>query len=134
MLDPAKPDHGCYTNDRLSDLTNSVWHVLTAKPLIFLEFGADAKSGFHAGANPQKFSQEFQAESYRQTLAVADKLPMLRGLSLWTLKDFRSPRGQNRDFQMGWNHKGLILETGQHKQVVDVPARSYIVKASAANR
>jgi hypothetical protein len=85
-LDPAKPDHGCYTNDGLSELTNSVWHVPTGKPLIFSEFGAYAKSGFHAGANPQKFSQEFQAEFYRQTLAVEDKLPMLRGLSLWTLR------------------------------------------------
>jgi hypothetical protein len=35
---------------------------------------------------------------------------------------------------MGWNHKRLILETGQHKQPFDVLARYYLVKASAANR
>jgi beta-glucuronidase len=143
MADPLAGDldivsintyNGWYTNDRLSDLTGSVWHVPTDKPLIFSEFGADAKAGFHAGANPQKFSEEFQAEFYRQTLAMADKLPMLRGLSPWILKDFRSPRRQNPDFQMGWNRKGLISETGQRKQAFDVLARYYLSKASAATR
>jgi beta-glucuronidase len=130
----AKPDYGWYTNDRLADLTNSVWYVPTDKPLIFSEFGADAKSGFHAGTKPQKLSQEFPAEFYRKTLAIADKLPMLRGLSPWTLKDFRSPRRQNPDFQMGWNRKGLISETGQRKQAFDVLAHYYLAKALAANR
>jgi beta-glucuronidase len=143
MADPLAGDldivsintyNGWYTNDRLSDLTGSVWHVPTDKPLIFSEFGADAKAGFHAGANPQKFSEEFQAEFYRQTQAMADKLPMLRGLSPWILKDFRSPRRQNPDFQMGWNRKGLISETGQRKQAFDVLARYYLAKASAKTR
>ena len=106
----------------------------TDKPLIFWEFGAEAKLGFHAAANPQKFSEEFHAEFYRQTLAMADKLPMLRGLSSWILKDFRSPRRQNPDFQMGWNRKGLISETGQRKQAFEVLARYFLAKTSAANR
>jgi len=65
---------------------------------------------------------------------MADKLPMLRGVSPWILKDFRSPRRQNPDFQMGWNRKGLISETGQRKQAFDVLARYFLAKASSAKR
>ena len=143
MADPLAADldvlaintyNGWYTPDRLTDLPNSVWHVPTDKPLIFSEFGADAKAGFHAGASPQKFSEEFQAEFYRKTLEMSDQLPTLRGMSPWILKDFRSPRRQNPDFQQGWNRKGLISETGQRKQAFDVLAAYYAAKAAKAAR
>ena len=101
------------------------------KPLVFSEFGADAKAGFHDGGAGQKFSEEFQAEYYRKTLAMADELPTLRGMSPWILKDFRSPRRQNPDFQQGWNRKGLISETGQHKMAFDVLAHYYQAKDQA---
>lgn len=123
--------NGWYTNDRLADLPGSVWHVPANKPLVFSEFGADAKAGFHDGGAGQKFSEEFQAEYYRKTLAMADSLPTLRGMSPWILKDFRSPRRQNPDFQQGWNRKGLISETGQHKMAFDVLAHYYQAKDQA---
>lgn len=138
MADPLAGDvdivavntyNGWYTPDRLADLPASVWHVPADKPLVLSEFGADAKADFHAPDTMQKFSEEFQAEFYRQTLAMADRLPTLRGTSPWILKDFRSPRRQNPDFQIGWNRKGLISETGQHKQAFDVLARYYAGKA-----
>jgi beta-glucuronidase len=118
--------NGWYTQDRLADLPGSVWRVPAGKPLIFSELGADAKSGFHdeRGA-PRKFSEEYQAEYYRKTLEMADRMPTLRGLSPWILKDFRSPRRQNPDFQQGWNRKGLISETGQRKQAFGVLASYY---------
>lgn len=122
--------NGWYTQDRLADLPGSVWHVPANKPLIFSEFGADAKAGFHdTRAAPRKFSEEYQAQYYRQTLAMAAKQPTLRGVSPWILKDFRSPRRQNPDFQQGWNRKGLISETGQRKQAFDVLAAWYQAKA-----
>ncbi|MFA6606630.1 MAG: glycoside hydrolase family 2 TIM barrel-domain containing protein [Sphingomonas sp.] len=121
--------NGWHTADRLTDLASSVWHVPADKPLIFSEFGADARAGFH-DPKQQKFSEEFQAEYYRKTLAMADQLPTLRGMSPWILKDFRSPRRQNPDFQQGWNRKGLISETGQHKQAFDVLAGYYLGKAA----
>lgn len=118
--------NGWYTPDRLADLPGSVWHVPAGKPLIFSEFGADAKAGFEdERAAPRKFSEQFQADFYRRTLEMADRIPTLRGLSPWILKDFRSPRRQNPDFQQGWNRKGLISETGQRKQAFKVLADDY---------
>lgn len=112
--------NGWYGDDRLADVPAIEWRVPADKPLIFSELGADAKAGFHdARAMPQKFSEEYQADYYRQTLAMAAKIPNLRGLSPWILKDFRSPRRQNA-FQQGWNRKGLMSETGQHKLAFDV--------------
>ena len=56
---------------------------------------------------------------------MAKKIPFLRGLSPWILKDFRSPRRQHPVFQQGWNRKGLVSETGQHKMAFDVLAKHY---------
>jgi beta-glucuronidase len=56
---------------------------------------------------------------------MAHKVPTLRGLSPWILKDFRSPRRQHPDFQQGWNRKGLISETGARKQAFGVLAGYY---------
>ncbi len=121
--------NGWYTADRLSDLPATRWNVPTDKPLVFSEFGADALAGFH---KPQKFSEDYQADYYRATLAMADKLPTLRGMSPWILKDFRSPRRQNPDFQMGWNRKGLISETGVRKMAFYVLSDYYQAKDKAA--
>ncbi|HSI19834.1 MAG TPA: glycoside hydrolase family 2 TIM barrel-domain containing protein [Sphingomonas sp.] len=141
MADPLAADldvlaintyNGWYTADHLADLSASVWHVPANKPLIFSEFGADARAGFHDLTGPQKFSEEYQADFYRATLRMADALPTLRGMSPWILKDFRSPRRQNPDFQQGWNRKGLISETGQRKQAFDVLAGYYAGKAAGA--
>jgi beta-glucuronidase len=121
--------NGWYTQDRLTDLARSEWRVPVDKPLIFSEFGADARAGFHDPANKQKFSEEFQADYYRATLGMADHVPTLRGMSPWILKDFRSPRRQNPDFQQGWNRKGLISETGQRKEAFGVLSDYYGAKA-----
>jgi len=117
---------GWYTPDRLDDLASFSFRVPANKPLIFSEFGADAKAGFHdPRALPEKFSEEYQAEFYRKTLGMVDRIPTLRGMSPWILKDFRSPRRQNPEFQQGWNRKGLISETGQRKQAFAVLAGYY---------
>jgi len=126
--------NGWYTADRLTDLAATTWHIPADKPLIFSEFGADARAGFHDLGGPQKFSEEFQADFYRATLGMADRLPTLRGMSPWILKDFRSPRRQNPDFQQGWNRKGLISETGQRKQAFDVLARYYRSREATAKQ
>lgn len=121
--------NGWYSSDRLSDLPAIEWHTPADKPLIFSEFGADAKAGFHdRRATPQKFSEEFQRDYYQATLAMARKITTLRGMSPWVLKDFRSPRRQNA-FQRGWNRKGLVSETGQHKLAFAVLAQYYAARA-----
>jgi beta-glucuronidase len=118
--------NGWYSDDRLADVPAIGWRVPADKPLVLSEFGADAKAGFHdTRSTPRKFSEEFQADYYRQTLAMAAKIPSLAGMSPWILKDFRSPRRQHPVFQQGWNRKGLISETGQRKLAFDVLAGFY---------
>ena len=108
-----------------ADLPNIAWRTDQNKPLILSEFGADAKAGFHDARAATKFSEEYQAEFYRRTLAMAAKIPFLRGMSPWILKDFRSPQRQHPIYQQGWNRKGLMSETGQGKQAFDVLAGYY---------
>ena len=82
-----------------------------------------------------QFSYEkLRADFYRKTLGMVDRIPTLRGMSPWILKDFRSPRRQNPEFQQGWNRKGLISETGQRKQAFDVLANYYAAKAGTVAR
>ena len=118
--------NGWYTADALANIPSMEWRSRYCKPLIFSEFGADALAGYRDDpANPHKFSEEFQAEYYRQTLAMAAKVPFLRGLAPWILKDFRSPRRQHPVYQQGWNRKGLVSETGVRKEAFDVLAERY---------
>jgi beta-glucuronidase len=133
--DPIAPDldvlaantyNGWYSHDPLPTLPSIEWREPVDKPLIFSEFGAEALAGYHDDpANPHKFSEEFQAEFYRQTLAEASKISFLRGMSPWILKDFRSPNRQHPIYQQGWNRKGLESETGQRKQAFDILANYY---------
>lgn len=117
--------NGWYSGDRLEDLPAIAWRSGHGKPLILSEFGADAKKGFYDPETPRKFSEDFQAEYYRQTLAMAEKIPFLAGMSPWILKDFRSPRRQHPVWQQGWNRKGLVSETGQRKLAFEVLADHY---------
>jgi beta-glucuronidase len=94
------------------------------RPLVLSEFGADALAGYRNDGN-KKFTEEYQAEYYRKTLAMADRIPTLRGMSPWILKDFRSPRREHPVFQNGWNRKGLLSETGARKQAFGVLAEYY---------
>lgn len=122
---------GWYSNDALASLPQQQWRAPAAKPLIFSEFGAGAQAGYRdAASEPHKFSEEYQAEYYRQTLAMAAKVPFLAGMSPWILKDFRSPRRQHPVFQQGWNRKGLISETGVRKQAFFVLAEEYRRRAT----
>jgi beta-glucuronidase len=124
--------NGWYTGDRLADLASISWRSTIRKPLIFSDFGAEALAGFHDFyGSPRKFSEEYQAEYYRQTLAMADRIPFLRGMSPWILKDFRSPRRQNPLYQQGWNRKGLISETGRRKLAFEVLAAYYRRRAQS---
>ena len=116
---------GWYGDDTLADVARLRWDVPADKPLLFSEFGADAQAGFQDARLRRKFSEDFQVDYYRATLAMAAKVPTLRGLSPWVLKDFRSPRREHPVFQNGWNRKGLISETGQRKAAFEFLADYY---------
>ena len=117
--------NGWYSEDPLPSLPDFVWRSPYDKPLIFSELGAAAKAGFHDPTRSHKFSEEFQADYYKYTLAMASRIPFLRGMSPWVLKDFRSPRRQHPIYQQGWNRKGLVSPTGERKEAFGVLAGYY---------
>lgn len=124
---------GWYGSDRLEDIGSLVWDLPENKPFLFSEFGAGAKFGLREGGlSPGKFTEDYQANYYRATLAMADEIPSLAGMSPWILKDFRSPRRQLPGVQDGWNRKGLVSETGERKLAFDVLAQWYRSKAAEA--
>ncbi|HLA73318.1 MAG TPA: glycoside hydrolase family 2 TIM barrel-domain containing protein [Steroidobacteraceae bacterium] len=133
-VDPADGNHrivddpfGAYTDllsfnqyigwyDGLPDkLKNIRWTFGYDKPVLISEFGADALQGKH-GDRLTRFSEEYQEDLYRQTLAMLEKIPQWRGTTPWILTDFRSPRRPLPNIQDGWNRKGLIGENGVKKK------------------
>ena len=147
--DPADP-HLKIVDDPLASLTDIVsfneyvgwyaglpddcakikWVVPYSKPVIISEFGADALQGFHA-TRLTRFSEEFQADVYRETLPMLERIPQLRGMSPWILCDFRSPRRPLAGIQDGWNRKGLIGSNGVRKEAFFVLQKYYAGKAAA---
>jgi beta-glucuronidase len=115
---------GWYGGDTLDAVAKLTWEVPADRPLILSEFGADALAGYR-NDGMKKFTEEYQAEYYRKTLAMAERIPTLRGMSPWILKDFRSPRREHPVFQNGWNRKGILSETGVRKQAFGVLADYY---------
>ncbi|HAZ02686.1 MAG: beta-glucuronidase [Bacteroidetes bacterium GWA2_40_14] len=98
--------------DKCSQIT---WEITQNKPVLISEFGADARFGFHADSLT-RFSEEYQAYVYTETLKMFSKIPQLSGFSPWILVDFRSPRRVLPNIQDGWNRKGLISSGGERKQ------------------
>jgi len=106
------------------------WSVKYNRPVFISEFGADAKQGFHADALT-RFSEEYQADVYKRTLPMLEKIPGFTGCTPWILCDFRSPRRQLPGIQDGWNLKGLIGHNGEKKMAFDVLKNFYDEKAKA---
>ncbi|AOS43080.1 Beta-glucuronidase [Lacunisphaera limnophila] len=112
------------------DCAKAKWIINYNKPVIVSEFGADALQGLH-GDRRARFTEEFQADLYAQTLTMLEKIPQLRGMTPWILCDFRSPRRHLPNIQDGWNRKGLIGENGTRKMAFGVLQEYYARKAAA---
>ena len=104
------------------------WSIKYQKPVFISEFGADAKQGFHADALT-RFSEEYQADVYKRTLPMLEKIPSFSGCTPWILCDFRSPRRPLPGIQDGWNIKGLIGHDGKKKMAFTVLKNFYNEKA-----
>jgi beta-glucuronidase len=115
--------------DKIDQIT---WSIKYDKPVIISEFGGDARQGFHADALT-RFSEEYQAEVYRRTLPMLEKIPGFSGCTPWVLCDFRSPRRLLPGIQDGWNIKGLISRQGQKKLAFSVLKDFYAEKAKAGD-
>jgi len=98
------------------------------KPVIITETGADAKAG-RMGSSALLFSEEHQAEIYRQQIAILTTAAYIRGITPWILYDFRAERRQTA-VQRGWNLKGLIAaDKTTKKKAFTVLAEFYRQKA-----
>ncbi|MGK7370040.1 MAG: glycoside hydrolase family 2 protein [Candidatus Halalkalibacterium sp. M3_1C_030] len=104
------------------------WKIKQNKPVMVSEFGAGAKQGFHADSLT-RWSEEYQAYLYRETLKMIEKIDQLKGLSPWILVDFRSPRRQLPEIQDEWNRKGLISNEGIMKEAFYILQSYYENKA-----
>lgn len=100
------------------------WNVPYGKPVIFSEFGSEALYGNH-GSESYLWQEEYQAQNYRDNLAMLPTIPNLVGTSPWVLFDFRSPYRMNAEWQQGWNRKGLISDRGYRKMAWHVLKEYY---------
>ncbi len=97
------------------DISHYTWQNPLGKPVIISEFGAGAKAGLH-GPDTQMFTEEYEANVYRQQFQMFDKIPFLRGITPWVLMDFRSPMRQLPGIQDDYNRKGLVSDKGEKKK------------------
>ena len=111
-------------------IDRTTWSIKWNKPVVVSEFGADAKQGLH-GDVAARFTEEYQADLYRRTLPMLDKIPGFSGCTPWILTDFRSPRRPLAGIQDGWNIKGLTGHNGEKKMAFDVLKNFYAEKAKA---
>jgi len=109
---------------RPEDADTSQWESKYRKPLVVSEFGADALYGKHGGAG-DRWTEEYQANLYVHQLGMIRKIPGLVGISPWVLMDFHSPRRPLPGIQDYYNRKGLVSNTGQHKQAFYVLQKFY---------
>ncbi len=105
------------------------WEISYDKPVFISEFGGDAKQGLH-GDKTHRWTEEYQADLYRQSLAMFDRIDGLVGFSPWILVDFRSPRRVLPGVQDGFNRKGLISNEGVKKESFSILQKYYADKAA----
>ena len=94
------------------------------KPLIMSEFGGDALFGYHGDASA-RWTEEYQENLYQHQIAMLKRIPFLRGMTPWILKDFRSPRRTLPRLQDFFNRKGLVSDHGEKKKAFFVLQKFY---------
>jgi beta-glucuronidase len=106
------------------DADRRQWESKYAKPLIVSEFGGEAPYGKHGDASA-RWTEEYQANLYVHQLAMIRRIPGFAGTSPWVLMDFHSPRRLLPGIQDYYNRKGLVSNTGEHKQAFYVLQKFY---------
>ena len=104
------------------------WKNAYDKPVVITEFGGGALYGYH-GDELTRWTEEFQENLYRHNIEMLSKVPFIKGLSPWILKDFRSPKRLLPHIQDYWNRKGLISDQGQKKKAFYILQDFYRNKA-----
>ena len=120
---------GWYGKRTPGEIANVSFRNSYDKPMMFSEFGAGALYG-HRGPREERWTEDYQAWLFEETLKVVEETPGCVGLAPWLLKDFRSPRRWHGRFQDLWNRKGLVSPEGHRKQAFFVLQEYYRRKAS----
>jgi beta-glucuronidase len=105
---------GWYGGKTTDCLTRS-WNIPYDKPVFISEFGAEAVAGRY-GDKSERWTEDYQEELYKNTLAMYDKIDGFSGISPWILMDFRSTRRQLPGVQDFFNRKGVVSEQGIRKK------------------
>jgi beta-glucuronidase len=100
------------------------WTFTANKPIIFSEFGAEAKFGNH-GSSKDRWTEEQEANVYEHQFAMLRKIPAVRGLTPWVLMDFRSTTRNIPKLQDGYNRKGIYSEKMEKKKAFYVVQKAY---------
>jgi beta-glucuronidase len=100
------------------------WASEYGKPLIMSEFGCDALFGKH-GDVLARWTEEYQENLYEHQLIMLKRIPFLRGMTPWVLKDFRSPRRTLPRIEDYFNRKGLVSDHGEKKKAFLVLQKFY---------
>ncbi len=106
------------------DAATTTWQIAYNKPVIMSEFGGEAKAGLH-GTDHERWTEEYQANIYRNQFIMLNKIPQLRGMSPWVLMDFRSPMRVLPGIQDDFNRKGLVSPDGTKKKAFSVLQKAY---------
>jgi beta-glucuronidase len=109
---------------RPEDADSIDWISEYGKPLIMSEFGGDALFGYHGDASA-RFTEEYQEKLYEHQIVMLKRIPFLRGMTPWILKDFRSPRRVLPRFEDYFNRKGLVSDHGEKKKAFFVLQKFY---------
>jgi beta-glucuronidase len=88
------------------------------KPVLITEFGGEALYGNNSGPKDEasSWSEDYQAQIYRDQIAMFGTMTELSGVFPWLLADYRSPIRMHPLYQKGWNRKGLVSDRGEKKK------------------
>jgi beta-galactosidase len=97
------------------------------KPVLISEFGADAIPGKHApaGAEPEKFTEEYQVKMLTHTWAEIQKRDFIVGGMLWAFADFRCGWSGRMHPTFHMNEKGVVTYQREKKPGYEALKRIY---------
>ncbi|MTI28219.1 glycoside hydrolase family 2 [Fulvivirga kasyanovii] len=88
------------------------------KPVFISEFGGEALFGSDYGPTDEAayWTEEYQANIYKNQIELFGTVPNLCGVCPWLLFDYRSLGRMHPVYQSGYNRKGLLSEKGEKKK------------------
>jgi beta-glucuronidase len=101
------------------------------KPIVVSEFGAGAVPGikgdevFMPGSRPQRFTEDYQVEFYREQIKQILSRPYVVGMMPWSFADFRDASRPKHHPVANYNLKGVVTQKRDKKKVFSVLADTY---------